>query len=248
MVKMSGLRRWLAFALCAAAPLAVMVIAFAFIVFHILLDSELDLTADHSPEAFWRRSSMGIVIALSLAVSTLLALALVDRGLRAVLLRHSRQVVDALALCALVSLGATFAAFDMSFSLGDSNEVVLVALGLGAAAALPLLVRPSGGTRRLLAAVAAYGVFAGWVMVQRHIDWNMSKPFRRLYSQIKPGMTREQVEAIMVEQFPGKRPFARCDAEGMQYTLDPDDGRFNSEFIVIKMIDGKVSWADYLPD
>ena len=231
-----------------AAPVVVMVIALAFIVFHILLDSELDLTADHSPEAFWRRSGIAIVIVLNLAVATLLALAIVDRGLRAVLIRYSRRVVDAIALCALVSLGAAFAVFDMSFNLGDSNELVLAALALGAAAAWPLFLRRGGSTRRLLAAVAAYGLFTCWITVQQHIDWNMSKPFRRMYRQIKPGMTREQVEAIMVEQFPGKRPFARYDAEGLQYILDPDDGRFNSEFIVIKMIDGKVSWADYLAD
>jgi hypothetical protein len=245
---MRGSRRWLAIALCAAAPLVVMVIALGLIVFHILLDSELELAADHSPEAFWRRSGMVIVILLNHAVATLLALAIVDRGLRALLIRYSRRAVDAIALCALVSLGATFAVFDMSFNLGDNNELVLAALALGAAAAWPLFLRRGRSARRLLTAVAAYGAFTGWIMVQRHIDWNMSKPFRRMYCQIKPGMTREQVEAIMVEQFPGKRPFARCDADGMQYTLDPDDGRFNSEFIDIKMIDGKVSRADYSAD
>jgi hypothetical protein len=147
-----------------------------------------------------------------------------------------------------LSLGSVFAVFDMSFNLGDSNELVLVGLTLGLAAAWPLFLHRGGSMRRLLTAVVVYGAFAGWITVQRQIDWNMSKPFRRLYSQIKPGMTREQVDALLAEQFPGKRPFARYFADGMQYTLDPDDGRFNSEFIVIKMENGKVGWANYLED
>jgi hypothetical protein len=191
---------------------------------------------------------MAAVIVLSLALATFLALAIADRGLRALLIRNSQRVVDVIALCALVSLGATFAVFDMSFNLSDSNTLVVGALALGVAAAWPLFLRRNRSTRSLLTAITAYGVFAGWIVAQRHIDWNMSKPFRRLYYQIKPGMTQEQVEATMIEIFPGKRPLARCDADGIQYTLDPDDGRFNSEVIVIKLIDGKVSWTHYSPD
>jgi hypothetical protein len=220
-------RRWITFGLRAAAPVAVMMIALALIVFHIQLESELEFATDHSPEASWRRSGMEVVIVLNLALASLLGLAAVDRGVRALLIRHARRVVDAIALCALVSLGSAFAVFDMSFNLGDSNELVLVPLTLGLAAAWPMFLRRGGSMRRLLTAVALYGVFAGWITVQRQIDWNTSKPFRRLYSQIKPGMTREQVDALMAEQFPGKRPFARYFADGMQYTLDPDDGRFN---------------------
>ena len=36
--------------------------------------------------------------------------------------------------------------------------------------------------------------------------------------------------------------------DGGQYRLDPDDGRFNAEFITFGMTDGKVIWFDYLPD
>jgi hypothetical protein len=97
-------------------------------------------------------------------------------------------------------------------------------------------------------AIAVYGQFACWIVVQREIDWNMRRPFRRAYSQIRPGMTMEQVEAIMQRRFRGKRPVGRFDDRGAQYTLDPDDGRFNSEIIVIEMADGKVASAYYLPD
>jgi hypothetical protein len=55
----------------------------------------------------------------------------------------------------------------------------------------------------------------------------------------------------------GGRPFsrsllaARCNGgrdRAKPFTHDPDDGRFNAEFIVIKMENGKVGWANYLED
>jgi hypothetical protein len=70
----------------------------------------------------------------------------------------------------------------------------------------------------------------------------------RMYSQITPGMTKKQLEAIMHREFHGKRPVGRFFKDGGQYRLDPDDGRFNSEFIVFGMTDGKVTSFDYLPD
>lgn len=91
-------------------------------------------------------------------------------------------------------------------------------------------------------------MFTCWIAVQRNIDWNMRRHFLRAYAQIHPGMTEMQVEAVIRNQFRGKHPLARVDDSGLQYTLDPDDGRFNSEFIVVRMIDGKVIEADYLRD
>jgi hypothetical protein len=61
-------------------------------------------------------------------------------------------------------------------------------------------------------------------------------------------MTMEQVKAIMHQRFRGKRPVGRFGDWGAQYILDPDDGRFNSEMIVIQMADGKVASAYYSPD
>jgi len=100
----------------------------------------------------------------------------------------------------------------------------------------------------LLVAIGVCSLFAGWIVVQREIDWNMRRHFRRAYSQIRSGMTVEQVKAVMHQQFHGKRPVGRFDDWGAQYTLDPDDGRFNSEIIVIQMVGGKVASAYYLPD
>jgi hypothetical protein len=76
----------------------------------------------------------------------------------------------------------------------------------------------------------------------------MRRPFLRAFSKIHPGMSREQVEAIMRQEFRGKRPVLRVYPSVLQFTLDPDDGRFNSELIVIEMAGGKVISSDYLPD
>ena len=96
--------------------------------------------------------------------------------------------------------------------------------------------------------IAVYSVFACWILTQRNIDWNMRRHFLRAYYQIHPGMTAEQVEVVMHNQFRGKSPVARFDDSCVQYTLDPDDARFNSEVIVIRMIAGKVVDAYYSPD
>ena len=136
----------------------------------------------------------------------------------------------------------------MTFSLGESPEGVFAAMVLGMIAVSPLLIDRAVRLRTLLVVIAAYSVFACWVMVQRNIDWNMHRKFLRAYSQIHAGMTKEQVEAVMHRHFSGKLPGARFDNSGVQYTLDPDDGRFDSEFIVVTMAAGKVIAAEYLPD
>ena len=61
---------------------------------------------------------------------------------------------------------------------------------------------------RWLIGIAVYGIFAGWIMAQRHIDWTVTKPFRRAYAQIQPEMTRAQVEPLMKNEFPRKHPKA----------------------------------------
>jgi hypothetical protein len=52
----------------------------------------------------------------------------------------------------------------------------------------------------------------------------------------------------MSKEFRGRPPFSRWDASGGQYTLDPNDGRYNSEFLVISMSEGRVVSTQYLPD
>ena len=99
-----------------------------------------------------------------------------------------------------------------------------------------------------MAVLAIYAVFTFWIAGQRNIDWNMRRHFLRAYAQIKPGMTRIEVERIMRNHFGSKRPLSRFDDSGVLFTLYPYDGRFNSEIIDVRMLEGKVVEADYLRD
>ncbi len=245
--KPRGFPRSLALVLMAAAPIAVMLTALGMTLFLFMGETELTLLHHNAPE-FWARLIGIRLVALMILLAATLLTALMHPAPRAFLMRRSAQLVDTLSLSALVALGSAFAVFDMSFSVAESTEIVLMALLLGLVAAWPLLFRRARSVRSLLLAIALFGVFAGWIVVQRQIDWNMRRPFRRAYSQIQPGMTREQVEAIMRRQFPRRRPVARFDRWGIQYTLDPDDGRFNSEFIMIEMNEGKVISTHYFFD
>ncbi len=227
-----------------AAPIAVILIALGISLFLIQGETELTLWHQNAPEFRARLIGVGLV-GLTVLLLAILLTAIIHPTPRAFLMRYSAELLDTLSLSALVALGSAFAVLDMSFTVAESTEIVLIALVLGLIAAWPLLFRRARNVRSLLSAIAVFGIFAGWVALQRQIDWNMRRPFLRAYSQIQPGMTREKVEAIMRQQFPRRRPVARFDRWGMQYTLDPDDGRFNSEFIIIEMNDGKVVSTHY---
>ncbi len=202
----------------------------------------------NAPESFERLVGVGVVLLLSIVVVVALGLAMICRRFRVAVARYPHHVVDGLSLTSLAALGTAFAVYDMSFNIGESTEAVSIALTLGFVAAGPLFLQRAGGLRRLLVAILVYGAFAGWIVVQRHIDWNVRRPFVRAYAMIRPGMTREQVEAALRQELRGKRLTARSDTWGVQYTLDPDDGRFNSEFIIIEMIEGRVVSTRYSPD
>jgi hypothetical protein len=163
-------------------------------------------------------------------------------------LRYSRRWLEVLSFVAVATLGASFAVIDMTFCVGEHNDAVFAALVLGMLAVGPLFIDRAIRLRSLLVVIAVYGVFASWILVQRHLDWNMHRHFLRAYSQIRVGMTREQVEGVMNNQFRGKRPLAQFGDSLLEYTLDPDDGRFDSEIILVRMIAGKVVVAEYLPD
>jgi hypothetical protein len=242
--------RWyLVLGLLAAGPLMVTLLALAIVLFHFLGNTELTLLDNgNAPESSTRLITICLVILLNSLVATSLVLAATPCGYRGVLMQQSGQVIDSLLLAALVAIGTAFALSDMSFNVAESTESLVAVLLLGLIAAAPLFLRQQIAMRRMLVAIAVYAVFAGWIAAQRHIDWNMQVPFRRAYSQIHAGMSGEQVESVMNREFRGKRPIARIDRWGVQYSLDPDDGRYNAEFIIIHMIDGKVSSTEYLFD
>jgi hypothetical protein len=245
-----GIRRWLIFGLTAAAPFAATLLGLVIVIFvyNILESFGVSVFDDDAPDSRPRLLCSAVVILAIVADAFLLILTVFRRKIRRFFESHSGPILDILSCNALVAIGLAFAVFDMALGISERKKLVLIALTLGLVAAWPLFLGRGRGVRHLLLATAIYGAFAGWIAVQRQIDWNMRRPFLRAYAQIRPGMTREQVEALMRREFRGKRPVARWDDSGGQYTLDPDDGRFNAEFLTIYMNEGRVVSADYLPD
>jgi hypothetical protein len=229
------------FLLGMAPPFAVTVTALASLEVFLLPGSELRFF-DHrdAPSDSLRLIGVVVVIILNIVAAIIVDRCKNDASPRRDRPLYTRRLLNSLSIVALLALGAAFAVLDMTFCIGESRTAALIALALGLIAAGPMFFRKQGGVRWLLVAVAIYGLFAAWIAVQREIDWNMRRHFLRAYSQIHPGMTREQVEEIMSRQFRTKRPVLIVTSSGLLYRLDPGDGRFNSEFMDIDMVDGKV--------
>ena len=249
MIRSNTFRWRLILAIRMGAPAVVSILGLAGVFLPFLCQTEfLPFNHGNAPEDYMRLIGTAAVILMNLAALAIMRLLMIDGERRMQVWKYSVHLLEALSLSALGAIAVAFAVLDMTFCVGESKEAVQAGLALGLVAAAPLFFHRTIRVRRLLAMIAVYSAFACWIVVQRDIDWNMRRHFLRAYSQIHPGMTKEQVEDVVHQQFRGKRPVARFDKWGAQYTLDPDDGRFNSECIVIRMIDGKVSWTEYVPD
>lgn len=158
-------------------------------------------------------------------------------------------VAWAVSVLGLVALIALFTFGDLILGISAHPTAVVLTLGLGGLVTLPIVLKGRRSVRRLMAAIAIYGVFSAWIVTLKQVDWDARKPFLRAYQQIRPGMTQADVESLMHRQFAGKKqPVAHWRKGSGSYILDPDDGRFNSEIIAIKMLDDRVVSADYLAD
>ena len=66
-------------------------------------------------------------------------------------------------------------------------------------------------------------------------------------------MTETEVTAILAEQFPEDGRFprpvqSRADEGNLWFQLDPNDGAYNAELVVVKMENGRAVSKEYLPD
>jgi hypothetical protein len=100
-----------------------------------------------------------------------------------------------------------------------------------------------------------------------------NKTFTRFYLDIKNGMTIQEVQSLFDQRFPKGGRFRQpewslkdetiADAENhklngmkfiatpnqnLHYILDPNDSRYNAEFMTVYFKDGKVVGTRYLPD
>jgi hypothetical protein len=210
--------------------------------------SEFDLIGDKSPEAPWRLTGTGIVLLLTCFGAVLVGLIIISRSVRIFILYYADEILIATSVIALIAVGAVYAVLDMSFDISTSSICTSAALMIGFISSWPILLRRRRKTGQVLMAIGIYCAFLAWISAQKQIDWNMRRPFLRVYAQIQSGMTREEVQAIVCREFPSRRPVARHDIWGVHYTLDPNDGRFNSEFIILGTVNEKVSWKYYSYD
>ena len=178
-------------------------------------------------------------------------------------LRHSKIPLAELALLMALLLFALI--LDQVFAVSLLWQFNLAALFLILLITLPrFLLTQRKETLWLLL------IFAGFLLSLRFVDLTPRKPFLRFYHNITIGMQVDQLQLLFKQHFPpdGKfrqpvwdfgdgSPVTPYDNEpqladkpnqSLHYTLDPDDGRFNSEWLVVYFKDGQVVGTEYLPD
>ncbi|AKG23318.1 hypothetical protein [Calothrix sp. 336/3] len=111
------------------------------------------------------------------------------------------------------------------------------------------------------------------LLALQFVTINPRKPFVKFYLDIKNDMTIEDVQSLFNQRFPKGGRFPQpewtirdettADAENhqlngrtfiakpnqnLQYILDPNDGRYNAEWVIVYLKDGKVVGTNYSPD
>lgn len=97
-----------------------------------------------------------------------------------------------------------------------------------------------------------WACFFAFMTVLPFLDLSPVKPFRRLFGSIHQGMSKDELILRLHAQFPveGRFPIPsiRESESTVSFCLDPNDGRYNSEFIQVKLAGGTVVSCEYLPD
>jgi hypothetical protein len=154
-----------------------------------------------------------------------------------------------IAVITLLSLlGGTCAFLDGLAGIMVFPQAILIAMGVGLLVAAPLFVGRRRSVRDMMIGIGVLGLYFGWVVALGQLDWDKRKPFIRAYARIQEGMTQREVEDCLRNQFGDRVPPSTIGPRSMSYCLDPNDGRYNSEFIMIHLEDGRVVSKKYEPD
>lgn len=162
--------------------------------------------------------------------------------------KMNRFAIPAIVAVVLTALFLFVLAVESSHAISLSWHCYLVAPVLALLLALPGTVLPAS-RKACLGLVAAFtaGLFSLAVLPISPV-----KPFRQFYSQIGAGMGAAEVQRLLDKQFPSTGAFNRpqCQEQdgALVYTLDPHDGRYNAEFVVAYLKNGRVTHAGYAGD
>src|SRR4030042_4905189 len=91
------------------------------------------------------------------------------------------------------------------------------------------------------------------LIVLPFVDISLRKPFMRFYDSLQVGMSETQIGKLLAENFPDggkyKHPVTYgYGSDNIQFILDPNDGRYNAESIILLMRNGKLTAKTYSAD
>jgi len=118
-------------------------------------------------------------------------------------------------------------------------------------ASVPLLVALLA--RRERAVQVAMCAYVAVLVALPFLVLSPVKPFTLFFTNVHEGMVEAEVITELIEQFPDASRFprpvhGRSDDGDLWFQLDPNDGAYNVEFIMIQMKNGQVVSKEYLPD
>lgn len=175
---------------------------------------------------------------------------------------HRLLTVEAMGLLALFGF-ALVLELQLAVSLFWQFNLLMVALAL-------LVTLPSYLAGQRIKALWLFLGFNVALLVLYLLVLNPIKPFTQVYQDIANGMTREQVQERFNQRFPAggrfrqpqpylfhvspatmqeNKPYlAGNPNQAISYQLDPTDGEYDAEVLVVYFKDGKVVGTQYLTD
>ncbi len=152
-----------------------------------------------------------------------------------------------------IAAAILFLVIAMLFLAGlDSAWAMSLRPGFYPFALLPVLLVALFGWRERPIQIAVL-VYLAILISLPFVSLSPVKPFTRFFSALQTGMNEADVLATLGKHFPEggtfRRPVhGRSDDGGLWFQLDPDDGAYNAEFVMIEMTNGSVTSKKYLPD
>ncbi|RYX85696.1 hypothetical protein EON83_04990 [bacterium] len=155
--------------------------------------------------------------------------------------------------------------FEISFAVSLLREFCLFAAFVSA-----LLLLPGFLSEHRQQALRIYAVFCVLLMGLRFVAISPVKPFMQFQASLVNGTSKSEVQQRFVSYFPPNGWFrqpvidwgdgspvtpydnepvlAGTPDQSIQYTLDPNDGAYNAEWLIVYLEKGRVVGTEYLGD